>query len=467
MADTSWLLNQGGTPQVDFGQIFAQAEKIKNAKLQNRLASMQLKEAENERQNKQLMQNFLQSQTQQGQQGQQGQPQNQLQPRPQQPMMQPGQMPQGPQPNPMMQRPQGLPPMQGQQQQPQQQPSPWQSPQYQAWASQDPQGAQAYQKSVTDPDLPDKPTKEQLYTIATTSPNPILKKKAMEVIKAVQADEQKSVNDFGVFYRGYKQQNPKSTDLEVSNAWHKMKVDENRQQIANRIITFSDLPVKAQSMVDKLVDQVHAGNMEPKAADNALRAFGTNAQGAFAERYTDKYGSFDQIQLQANADFFKNPANQRLIRQIGSTFEAMDEDKRLAKLVDNPAGTPLNKLKGAAQVALGNSQRAMFNMGNLASIDEFNRIMGGSGGAVQYFEELKEKIDPNMSVQQYLDVMNEAKYYLATRLKAYTEGTPLSKKMAGWYEEVKGNRPYLTDEERSQSKVKKNMTFNPATGAIE
>jgi hypothetical protein len=69
-----------------------------------------------------------------------------------------------------------------------------------------------------------------------------------------------------------------------------------------------------------------------------------------------------------------------------------------------------------------------------------------------------------MSVKQYLDVMNEAKYYLATRLKAYTEGTPLEKKIGPWYEQVKESRPYLSPEEKGGTNK---LTFNPATGELE
>jgi hypothetical protein len=472
MPTNGWLLPQEYMPQPPNAfQVSAFADEMQERKFRNRLLAITVKEKEEEQKKNKLMSDFMMSQM--GQQGQlqQGQaPQQQplqMQRPPQQPMMQAPQLPQGPQQNPMMQRPQGLPPMNGQPQQAPQQrqpPSPWDSQQFQKWMQDDPVAAITYKKSIIDPDLPDKPTKEQLYTIATTDPNPVRAKKARAVLKAQQADDMKNVTDFATFYRGYKAEHPQATELDISNAWHKIKIEENKQQLANRIISFSDLAPNAQKMIDKLADQVHQGNMDPKNAENALRAFGTNAQGAFAERYTDKYGGFDQVRLQANADFYKNPANQRLIRQIQSTFEAMDEDKRLAQLVNNPAGTPLNKLKGAAQVAFGNSQRAMFNMGNLASIDEFNRIMGGNGGAVQYFEELKKKIDPNMSVKQYLDVMNEAKYYLATRLKAYTEGTPLEKKIGPWYEQVKESRPYLSPEKKGGTKK---LTFNPATGELE
>ena len=191
------------------------------------------------------------------------------------------------------------------------------------------------------------------------------------------------------------------------------------------------------------MEEVHAGKMSPKDAETRLRTMGYNLQQAFAEGYIRKYGDYDQTQLQANADFFRNPSNQKMLRQIKSTFEAMEEDKRLAKLVDNPAGTPINSLTGAAKVAFGDSKRAMFNMGNLMTVDETNRIMGGQGGAVEYFKELEKRMSTNMSVKQYIDMMNEARYYVATRWKAYAEGTPLAKTMDKWYQQVKAERPYL------------------------
>lgn len=221
-----------------------------------------------------------------------------------------------------------------------------------------------------------------------------------------------------------------------------------KQTLLDRFPNYQKATAEEKKVIDTLVDQVHAGNIQPNTAMLQLKTLGKNLQGAFTDRYVDKYENYNELQLQSNANFYKAPANQKMIRNIKSTFAAMDEDIRLAKMVNNPAGTPLNKLTGAAKVAFGDSKRAMFNMGNLATIDEFNRIMGGQGGAVEYFRELEKRIDTNMSVQQYIDLMKEAKYYIATRYKEYVDGTPLSNNIDKWYSGIANDRPFLKENEK-------------------
>jgi hypothetical protein len=245
-------------------------------------------------------------------------------------------------------------------------------------------------------------------------------------------------------------------------------VSEQKDMTEQRLPSYSNLKPTTQKSIDNLVEQVHAGEMGPSAAQRTMRTLGSNLNVAFADRYVEKYGSYPEMNLEANYNFFKNPANQKLFRQIKSTFDAMEEDKRLAKLVDNPAGTPINKLTGAAKIAFGNSQRVMLDMGNLMTVDETNRIMGGQGGAVEYFKELQKRMNPDLSVKQYMDMMDEARYYVATRWKAYAEGTPLAKNIDSWYGKIADERPFLDEKDKSRSKsFKENISrYKPIIGEM-
>ena len=75
-------------------------------------------------------------------------------------------------------------------------------------------------------------------------------------------------------------------------------------------------------------------------------------------------------------------------------------------------------------------------MGNMFTSDELNQIFG-TGGAVEYFKQIKSQMNTNMSAKAYAAIMEEAEVYLATRLEKYFEGTPGMQKYGPMLEKLR------------------------------
>ena len=137
--------------------------------------------------------------------------------------------------------------------------------------------------------------------------------------------------------------------------------------------------------------------------------------------------NYNEIQADANKKWYQSPTTQRLIRRTESIVApggAADEAIRFAKLVNNPAGTPINKLTGQAKVMFGNSQRALLNLVQGISSEEIQQIMGAQGGGERFLEFTQALNDTNLSVQQYVNNVQEMKYLIYTRQAANVRGTP-------------------------------------------
>ncbi len=238
----------------------------------------------------------------------------------------------------------------------------------------------------------------------------------------------------------------------AKETYDKMIADEIRvagakasEQTEAKFPDYAKLSPAQQSNIDRIVEDVHAGRIEPKWVETNLRVFGANLNAAFTERYQQKYGSYDQVKLQTNATWWKQPGTQQYVRRAKSAVMAMEEDIRLAKLVNNPDAMILNRLTGAAKKAFSNSQRHMLDMGNLFTSDELNQILGGRGGAVEYFNRLQKVVDTNMSVTAYVNVLREAQQYLAMRLYEYAEGTPGAKDIKPLLDKIESKKPFSVE----------------------
>jgi len=114
---------------------------------------------------------------------------------------------------------------------------------------------------------------------------------------------------------------------------------------------------------------------------------------------------------------------------------------RLAKAVDNPAGTPINKLTGKVAVAFGGSKRLLLDLATGLSAEEQQQIFGSQGGGERFLELAKEMNNPNLSAKQYIDNANEMRYMIYTRQKQNVAGTPLQKKYEKLGKDIAADRP--------------------------
>ena len=146
-----------------------------------------------------------------------------------------------------------------------------------------------------------------------------------------------------------------------------------------------------------------------------------------------------------NYAWYKAPGTQRLIRRTESIVAkdgAVDEAIRFATLVDNPAGTPLNKLTGKAKTMFGSSQRSLLDLVHGLSSEEIQQIMGAQGGGERFLEFTNALNDPNQSVEQYVNNAKELKYLIYTRQAANVRGTPEEKKWEEMGKQFKADRPF-------------------------
>jgi hypothetical protein len=162
----------------------------------------------------------------------------------------------------------------------------------------------------------------------------------------------------------------------------------------------------------------------------------------------DKDPNYNEIQADANKQWYIAPNTQRLIRRTESIVMPdgpIDEAIRFAKLVDNPAGTPHNRLTGAAKVAYGGSQRALLNVAQGLVSEETQQIMGAQGGGQRFLDFTQRLNDPNLSVEQYVNNALEMKYMIITRQLANTRGTPEQEKWEKYAEQIKKERPFVKE----------------------
>lgn len=158
---------------------------------------------------------------------------------------------------------------------------------------------------------------------------------------------------------------------------------------------------------------------------------------------------------EANFQWYKSTATQRMIRRTASIMDeggALDEMIRLAKLVDNPAGTPINKVKGQVGVALGDSRRQLLDAVTNLSAEEQQQIFGAVGGGEKFLLLAQSLADPNLSVEQYVNAAKEIRYMIYTRQKANVEGTPLQRKWEYIGARAAAARPYLKESQQLEIK---------------
>ncbi|MGA2160330.1 MAG: hypothetical protein ABSG90_14095 [Dehalococcoidia bacterium] len=192
---------------------------------------------------------------------------------------------------------------------------------------------------------------------------------------------------------------------------------------------------------DKLGKMLASGEMAPAQVKNAFGIAVSNKAVLAAKEQNPDYNAET---ADANYSWYKNPQTQRLIRRTDSIIDpegTIAESIRLVKAVDNPAGTPINKLTGKVAVAFGGSKRLLLDLATGLSAEEQQQIFGSQGGGERFLELAKEMNNPNLSAKQYIDNANEMRYMIYTRQKQNVAGTPLQKKYEKLGKDIAADRP--------------------------
>ncbi len=242
----------------------------------------------------------------------------------------------------------------------------------------------------------------------------------------------------------YKQKNPNGTVADAIKAYEqdiqggKTLTPEQVTSSAKRILAGQDI-----------VDNIKVG----------FGATGIQNQQLIKDEITKINPNYNFVLAKANAAWFNNATTQRALRRMNLLIDpekgTFNEAIKAAKAVANPAGTPINKVVGAAKVIFGNSQRNILNTVNALTGEEMSQIFGSQQGGQKFLELAQSISDPNQSVQQYVDNIKEMKKIVGMSYLTYAEGTPLQGKAEAIQKSL---------EEDSPSFMKSNQAVPGASG---
>ena len=204
-------------------------------------------------------------------------------------------------------------------------------------------------------------------------------------------------------------------------------------------VTIAKRVIKESSLVQNLLD----GKITPGEISQSFRQPYVTILATGEAMKRDP--TYNWVEADANKQWYQAQGTQRLIRRTESIVApggAADESIRFAKLVDNPAGTPINALTGRAKVMFGNSQRQLLNLVNDVSAEEQQQIFGAMGGGERFLDLAKGMTDTNLSVEQYVNAVKEIKYLIYTRQVANVRGTPAQQRWEKMGEQFKAQRPF-------------------------
>lgn len=208
-----------------------------------------------------------------------------------------------------------------------------------------------------------------------------------------------------------------------------------------------------QKQIEDAAHNLVAGKIAPSMVKNT---FGVSVSNFAINRAIELDPNYNAEDAEANYQWYKQ--HQLLIRRTESMIDpdhgAISEAIRLAKAVNQPAGTPINKITGAVGIALGASVRQVFNTANDILAEEGGQIFGSRGGGEKFLELARGLTDPNLSVEQYINAVKEMNFMILTRQMANVRGTPAQGVYERAFEKAKGERPFLTEAEKKKSKAK-------------
>ena len=207
-------------------------------------------------------------------------------------------------------------------------------------------------------------------------------------------------------------------------------------------------------LVGKIAKNLIAGKTAPMEVRNT---FGVPLHDLAIAKAVEIDSNYNAIEADSNYKWYSSQTTQRLIRRTESIVSkdgAISEAIRLTKQLDQPAGTPINKLTGKIGIALGNSRRQVFELANDILAEEGGQIFGAMGGGVRFLELAQSLTSPNLSVEQYINAAKEMRYMIYTRQMTNVRGTPQQKVYEDAFEEIKTTRPFLTDKEKKAGKTK-------------
>jgi len=246
---------------------------------------------------------------------------------------------------------------------------------------------------------------------------------------------------------------PEPTDIEVEQWMFNRKKEVAKAGAGGKLEGTYESPYM-QKQIEESAKTLLDGAQAPSQVRNA---FGLALSTAAINRAREIDPGYNAIEAEANFQWYKAPSTQRLIRRTESIVSkdgAIAESLRMAKVLDQPLGTPMNKLIGKAGVALGNSRRQVLDLVTNISAEEQQQIFGAMGGGEKFLALAQSLADPNLSAEQYINAVKEIRYMIYTRQLANVRGTPAQKIWQEAFKEIEGDRPFLTDKEKRDIKLR-------------
>ena len=222
---------------------------------------------------------------------------------------------------------------------------------------------------------------------------------------------------------------------------HENKAAVTINNMGDKQPTYDALSPSDKQSIDSWVNWVHSRKATPTQALSALKTMGYNKDSAFQERYAELYSNDNWIEQGARASYYSNPTTQNLLNRTTSLIEkggTFDQMIAAAKAANLPAGTPINRVTGLWKIATGDSVRQLLNAVNSVGSDEIQQIFGSKQGGVEFLKLAQSLTNPNLSVGQYVNTVNELKKLVYIRMRSNVEGTPLQSKWDALSGDFKG-----------------------------
>lgn len=216
------------------------------------------------------------------------------------------------------------------------------------------------------------------------------------------------------------------------------------------------------AQVEETAKQLVAGQRAPSQIKWGIGTKAAANQAMVNERTMQLDPNYNWQTADANYKWYSAQPTQRVLRRMDTLIQpeggTFNEAIKAAQAVNNPAGTPINALTGKAKVAFGNSTRNILTVVNGLSSEEMQQLFGSGQGGQKFLELAQSLSNPDLSVQQYVDAVNEMKRVVSFQYLSYAKGTPLQRRA----EELKKN--IETSTQPTQTKTLNGVTYTFSNG---
>lgn len=250
--------------------------------------------------------------------------------------------------------------------------------------------------------------------------------------KAFGIGDNQTVSDFAVFYRGYKEKNPKATESEISEAWGKEQARRAKDRIQisvnSRAGEMSEEAIKQEG-----IKYAMTGKMPALGMGNAqMRSKIINAAAAWLKEQGVDPTDVPGLQADVTGEG-KSLANQQKIRGMMGGFvrnmdKQIDRVERIHTDIAKRVGVraldmPIRELR---KRFMGSGNEAILEAYMVEISNEIGKLSTGSAASIRELsvdaQERWAKIhDPNLSFNELIKILKETKHMGKLRLQGADE----------------------------------------------